>query len=108
MAPSLYCVPGAVSADSGAWMRRSDWMRTSCCLSASICRWIKAYRDATTQWAIDTVADPDAVPTLADLLPYIRYERLCLTDGVYTLAPAGQNPTYSRETLPLFPHLHPP
>lgn len=67
-----------------------------------------AYRDATAQWAVDTSPLPDAIPTLTDLLPYLRYERLCPTGGVYTLAPAGGNPTCSRESLPLFPHVLPP
>ncbi len=63
------------------------------------------YKEATTRWAADTSAAPDAVPTLADLMPYIRYERLCPTGGVYTLAPPGTDPTCSRQDLALFPHV---
>jgi rRNA maturation protein Nop10 len=66
-----------------------------------------AYKEATTRWAADTSAAPDAVPTLAELMPYIRYERLCPTGGVYTLAPPGTDPGCSRQDLALFPHVLP-
>lgn len=86
-------LPHTINSSEGGYFAARNATRTIERLRRDDCvANLLAYKDATTRWAADTSAAPDAVPTLADLMPYIRYERLCPTGGVYTLAPPGTDP----------------
>ncbi len=99
-------LPHTINSSEGGYFAARNATRTIERLRRDDCvANLLAYKDATTRWAADTSAAPDAVPTLADLMPYIRYERLCPTGGVYTLAPPGTDPGCSRQDLALFPHV---
>jgi hypothetical protein len=50
---------------------------------------------AESQWALDHNKKTGAVPTVDDLLPYLKDHRMpeCPDGGVYTLHPVGSEPT---------------
>ena len=50
---------------------------------------------AKQQWALEHRMPPDALPTAADVAPYLKHELACPLKGVYTLNAVSNDPTCS-------------
>ncbi len=69
---------------------------------------LRLLQDAKQQWALDKQQAEDAVPTPADLAPYLPRRRLpkCPDGGNYTLGPVRQEPQCSVAGHELRPESH--
>lgn len=50
---------------------------------------------ATVQWAVDRHKDTNAIPTWADIQPYLTFTPKCQAGGTYTLGSPSRPPTCS-------------
>jgi hypothetical protein len=52
---------------------------------------------AMEQWALENHKDTNAIPTIADIAPYLRSNRIpvCPAKGKYTIGRVGEDPTCS-------------